>query len=145
MRLVLDSNIVLSVLVPDEHTPLALKFFERADDRGVSFEAPQLLLNEVAHVLLRLHRVKKISVGTAQAAYTRASGFSFLQRSDPQLGRFDFDLGLRHMIGGSDLFFVRLARELDCPLVTMDGPLRTNAAAVAETLDLDGALARLGV
>lgn len=141
----LDSNIVLSVLVPDEHTPLAIKLFERVDQQGIRFEAPFLLTNEVAHVLLRLHRLKRISAQTAHLAYARAKAYDFLQAHDLPLNRSDFDLGLRSNIGGSDLFFVRLARELDCPLVTMDKALRTNTAGVVEALALEGALERLGV
>lgn len=143
MRLVIDSNIVISAGIRDEFTARASRLLNEARLDGVEISGPHVAISEAAHVLLRLHRLRLIRAEAARASYDAVRNMTFLRSFDKPLSLEDFDLGLRHRIGGSDLFFVRFARELDCPLVTMDGPLRTNAGAIVETLDLNGALARL--
>ena len=54
MSIVLDANVLVALLTPDEHQAAAHAQFEKWLDAGESMHAPAVLPYEVANVLARL-------------------------------------------------------------------------------------------
>ena len=143
MRFVLDANILVSVLTRDAFTAQATAILRHAAEGTITIRVPRVGLTEAPHVLLKLYRTGALSADSARGAYTAARSYPFFSESDAPLSAEEFATALERTIVGSDVYYVRLARELGCPLVTQDGALRANAAPLAEGLDLETALARI--
>jgi predicted nucleic acid-binding protein len=113
---VVDASVIVDLLVKHPRTAAV-----RAAVEGADTVAPALLDAEVLHAVTRYVRRGEMSEERAQQA------LSLLVDAD--IERFPMAplvlkaWGLRHNVSSYDAFYVALARELRCPLITCDRAL----------------------
>ncbi|MGD9874856.1 MAG: type II toxin-antitoxin system VapC family toxin [Kiritimatiellia bacterium] len=124
--IVADSNLVAYLLIPGEKSELADIIFKRDPD----WAAPLLCRSELRNILALY--MKKEGMSLAQAQRTIESAERLLRNreyavpSDAVL-----EMAHRHHITAYDAEFVVLAKQLDMPLITFDGPLRKACPGIA--------------
>jgi predicted nucleic acid-binding protein len=113
---VVDASVIVDLLIEHPRSAAARTAMEGAD--GV---APALLDAEVLNAVTRYVRRGELSENRAQQA------LSLLVDADIErfpIAPLVFDAwGLRHNVSTYDAFYVALARELHCPLITCDRAL----------------------
>ncbi len=113
---VVDASVIVDLLVEHPRTEAV-----RAAMEGVDSVAPALLDAEVLHAVTRYVRRGEMSEERAQQA------LSLLVDADierfPMAPLVSNAWGLRHNVSSYDAFYVALARELRCPLITCDRAL----------------------
>jgi predicted nucleic acid-binding protein len=113
---VVDASVIVDLLVEHPRTEAV-----RAAVEGVDSVAPALLDAEVLHAITRYVRRGEMSEERAQQA------LSLLVDADierfPMAPLVPHAWGLRHNVSSYDAFYVALARELRCPLITCDRAL----------------------
>lgn len=129
MSLVLDSSVTLAWLYAAESTEEIASVFERVVESGAW--VPALWRLEVANVL-----EMGVRKGRSDTAFrdTSLADLSLLPISvDPETDRQAWGatakLAARHRLTLYDAAYLELARRLCLPLATLDGDLRTAAAA----------------
>lgn len=113
---VVDASVIVDLLVEHPRTAAV-----RTTVEGVDSVAPALLDAEVLHAVTRYVRRGEMSEDRARLA------LSLLTDADIErfpIGPLVLDAwGLRHNVSSYDAFYVALARELGCPLITCDRAL----------------------
>jgi predicted nucleic acid-binding protein len=129
MSLVLDSSATLAWLYTDETTPAIHQVFELLLKGGAW--VPSLWRLEVANVLEMGIRHGRHDVSFRQATLADLSLLPI--RLDPETDRQAWDATLqlahRHRMTLYDAAYLELAQRRGLPLATLDGDLRTAAAA----------------
>lgn len=120
MKLVLDACVAISMLVPEDGSPLALALREDYRNKIHDLIAPDSLPIEVAHALTRAERQGKIKAGRAEILFG-----DFLDPCPPLFPYFDYieralQLSSNFRIGVFDCVYVALAEAQDCHVVTSD-------------------------
>lgn len=114
--LVIDASAVIDLLV---HSPPAARIDRAVDDRELI--APDILNAEVLQGLRGLERGGALTEARALKSMQRlAEGPIALV---PTQALVQEVWSLRHNLSSYDACYVALARALDCPLLTTDGPL----------------------
>lgn len=133
MSVVLDANVIVALLVADEHQPAARAHFEEWLGAGEEIHAPGVLPYEIANVLASLVFQGALTVNDVTEIWHDLAAF------DLQLHPFDLthdgldvaaitaQLRRRH---ATDSIYVCLARRLETTLWTLDAALVRNAADV---------------
>ena len=133
MSVVVDASLIVALMVADERQAAARAHLEGWVESGEILHAPSVLPYEIANVLARL--VFDGDLETDDIADT----WSDLTALDVVLHPFDFtqdgpavamittQLRRRH---ATDSTYIRLAKQLDTAVWTLDGPLARNAADV---------------
>ena len=117
---VLDCSVAAKWILPEPGRAAALALFERYVSGEVTLIAPDILLAEFASLVAKLHRRKRLSVPQAHAA------FSLLSKATPRLIESAprlvaaLDLALRHQLSLWDGFYLAVAREYGCRVLTAD-------------------------
>lgn len=133
MSVVLDANVIVALLVDDEHQSIAQDCVEKWIAAGQRLHAPGVLPYEVANVLARLvfegtltlHDVAEIWHDLA-ALGVELHPFDYI-RDGPEVAAITADLSRRH---ATDSVYVGLAQRLGTQLCTLDGALARNAASL---------------
>jgi len=133
---VLDASVAAKWVLPEPDGASAVRLFDRYAAGEISLIAPDLLLAEVASLLAKRHRRKRISAEQAREA------FRLMTDAAPKL--FDtglrlhraLDLSLRYRMSLRDCLYLALAIEHDCPFLTADRRLFRAGAALHPALRL---------
>lgn len=130
MSIVLDANVLVALVTPDDHQPAAHAQFEQWLDAGETMHAPAVLPYEVANVLARLAfdgAMEPEDVTDTwrdlDALDLRLHQFDLIQ-DGPEVAAITRTLNRRH---ATDSTYICLARKLETTLWTFDGPLARNA------------------
>ncbi len=133
MSVVLDANVIVALLVDDEHQSTVQEHVQGWLSAGQQLHAPGALPYEVANVLARLvfegtltlNEVTEIWQDLA-ALGVELHSFDYT-RDGPGVAAITADLRRRH---ATDSVYVDLARRLGTQLWTLDGALARNAATL---------------
>lgn len=130
-RYVVDASVAAQWYFPEEHTDVAEALLEIAK---IELIAPDLLHLEVAALVRERVRRGEIEAGTAERILEALRKAPVDLKSASDLAQHAFTLTLGERIGLTDAFYLTLAMQAGCPMVTADRRL----------LDLlrDGPLAR---
>ena len=113
--IVADSNLVVYLLIPGEHTPAA----EAVYDKDASWAAPLLWRSEVRNVLSTYVRTGRISLPDALDSMRDAESL-LVEREYEVPSAAVLRRASESRCSAYDCEFVHLARELAAPLVTLD-------------------------
>lgn len=132
MSVVLDANVLVALLVADEHQPAAQAHLEEWLDTGEDLHAPGVLPYEVANVLARLVFEGALDVDDVTEIWQDLAAFNLqlhpfdLVGDGPEIAAITVGLRRRH---ATDSTYICLAQRLNTTLWTLDGALARNAAA----------------
>ncbi len=125
MRLVLDANVVLKLVLPEAETPLV----EELMGSGAVFAAPDIVFAECANVLWRKTRVRDLTEAVAREALAAThSLFAEIVPSKP-LSAAALDVAIELGHPAYDSFYVALASDRNLRFVTADDKLLAKLAA----------------
>lgn len=129
---VVDTSFIIAVLVDEEHTAFARAAFTTLVSEGMT--APGLLAWEIASVLQKKVRQKRISPAERAALVEGFEDFAIGLRSAPELAELGplLELSDRHGLTAYDAAYLLLAMEEGAGLASLDDDLV--AAARAEGL-----------
>jgi predicted nucleic acid-binding protein len=123
MKYILDSNVALKTLLPEQDSADAIRLIADFKNGVHELLAPDVFPIEIGHALTRAERQRRIAPPDGwrfwQAIMTDAPDF---QASLPLMQR-AFELSSKMRIGLYDCLYVALAEEQGCELVTGDGRL----------------------
>ena len=117
--IVADSNLVAYLLIPGEKSSLADQILKQDS----TWVVPLLCRSELRNILTLY--MKKEGMALAQAQRTIEKAESLLRNREYSVPSDKvLEMTYRHHITAYDAEFVVLAKQLDVPLITFDGPLR---------------------
>jgi len=136
-RYTLDASVAIKWLIPEESSPQAVRLLARTN----SFLAPDLIYGEVGNVLWKRARRGEI---TSQYAISAFNTFNRLDIEAVASAKMTpLALGLALSIGCAvyDAYYLVIAMERECPLVTADKALHglTSKAGLGQFIVLIGA------
>ena len=117
---VLDCSVAAKWVLPEPDRPIAVEWLERHKSGEVRLIAPELLLIELASLLVKRNSQKDISASQVHAAYSLVAESSITLFEIRPLFSGALDLSLRHHMSFWDCVYLELALEHDCPLLTAD-------------------------
>ena len=124
--IVVDSNLVAYLLIPGAKSEIADAIFQQ-DSTWVT---PLLCRSELRSILTLY--MKKEGMSLAQAQRTMEKAESLLRNREYAVPSDQvLEISMRHHITAYDAEFVVLAKQLNVPLITFDGPLRKACPEVA--------------
>ncbi|HBA84401.1 MAG TPA: VapC toxin family PIN domain ribonuclease [Verrucomicrobia bacterium] len=124
--IVADSNLAANLLIPGEKSELADQIFKQDS----TWAAPLLCRSELRNILTLY--MKKEGMSLAQAQHTMEKAESLLRNREYAVPLDKvLEMAYRHRITACDAEFVVLAKQLDVPLITFDGPLRKACPEIA--------------
>ena len=116
----MDSSIAAKWVLPKPGHIQAFRLLTEEQSGEILLIAPDLLLIELASLLVKKVRRKQISANEALAAFQfLTDSVRRLFQTGPLLGR-ALDLAIRHQMSLWDCVYLALAIEHDCPLITAD-------------------------
>jgi predicted nucleic acid-binding protein len=116
-RYVVDASVAAQWYFPEEHTETAESLLEIAK---IELVAPDLLPVEIAALLHERVRRGEIDPGTAERILEALGKAPVDLRPAGDLARPALTLMLREGVGLHDAFYLALAMQAGCPLVTAD-------------------------
>jgi predicted nucleic acid-binding protein len=134
--IVVDASIVLAWVLPDSEASQrhAARIAEAAISGAEALAAPRLLVTECSYRLLkhgRTHRWGEAKIAEC-AEFIDAFGLRYYDNTSTLAGVVRF--AVRHHVQGYDAVYLGLAMQLDAPLATLDGGLRTAARSAKVAL-----------
>ena len=125
MKAVLDANILVARFIPDEPAHAECLRVVESFDAGAKIIVPLLLPAELAGAIARITG----SDAAAQRALMVLQSYSWLRvcLADTAFVERTARLAARHALRGADAFYLALAAEQRCPLVTLDEELISRA------------------
>lgn len=125
MRIVADASVVLAAMLPERHTREAREALGNAGQ----VHAPDLLLYEIVSALHARVRRGDLSAGQAELKRLEARALPALQAPAHELDAAALALAGRLDHSAYDCFYLALAMERECILVTADRGLARAARA----------------
>ncbi len=123
MRIVLDSNVALKVVLPEADSDVAIELVKSFHAGIHTVLAPEVFHIEVAHALTRAERQKRIPDGSAWPLWQSVmADCPQLFDSAPLMKR-AIQLSSEFRVGIYDCLYVALAEQENCNLVTADARL----------------------
>lgn len=116
-RYVVDASVAAQWYFPEEHTEIAESLLEIAK---IELVAPDLLQVEIAALLHERIRRGEIDPGTAERILEALGKAPVDLKPAADLAKHALTLMLREGLGLYDAFYVALAMQAGCPLVTAD-------------------------
>lgn len=116
-RYVVDASVAAQWFFPEEHTEVAESLLEIAK---IELLAPDLLHVEIAALLRERARRGEIDAGTAERVLEALCKSPVDLTSSSDLAQHALSLALREGIGLQDAFYLALAMQAGCPVVTAD-------------------------
>lgn len=120
-RYVVDASVAAQWYFPEEHTEVAESLLEIAK---IELVAPDLLHLEMAVLVRERVRRGEIDLGTAERVLEALRKAPVDLKSSSDLAQQAVSLSLREGIGLYDAFYLTLAIQAGCPVVTADPRLR---------------------
>ena len=127
--IVVDASAVLELLL---QTPLATDIADRVLDSRESIHAPHLLDVEVAQVLRRLVRARRLAKTRAVEALGYLTELAIERHSHEALLRRIW--AVHDAVTAYDAAYIAVAEALDAPLLTCDGKLSRAHGATIELI-----------
>ena len=124
--IVVDTNVMVSLLLGGEHGEDAARLFERDPE----WAAPVILVSELRNVLLGYVRRGAVTVEQARRMLDDAAAVLRERTATVSDGE-TLETALKCDLSAYDAEFVVLARTLGVPLVTLDGGILEGAGDVA--------------
>lgn len=130
MSVVVDANVLVALLVADEHQPAAQAHLEEWLATGEQLHAPSVLPYEIANVLARLVFEGALNVNDVTEIWQDLATFKLqlhpfdLVGDGPEIATITAQLRRRH---ATDSTYICLAQRLKTTLWTLDGSLARNA------------------
>jgi predicted nucleic acid-binding protein len=123
---VLDSNVALKWVLPEEDSAKALQLRDEARQRIHELLAPDVFPIEVGHALPRAERMGRIAKGAGWALWqTVLSDAPAFFASLPLMPR-AFAISSQMRVGVYDCLYIALAEQEKCEFITADGPVLNN-------------------
>lgn len=116
-RYVVDASVAAQWYFPEEHTDIAESLLETAK---IELLAPDLLQVEITALLRERVRRGEIDPGTAERILEALCKAPVEVKPTSDLARNALTLVLREGLGLHDAFYLALAMQAGCPLVTAD-------------------------
>lgn len=133
MRVVLDASVLVARFVPaDEFHDDGLCVVRAGDKKEFTAIAPAILPAALAGAVARktgdtnLADVALLHLGTYAGLTIRTADTAFIEKAAR--------LAARHALRGADAFYLAVAAEQKCPLITLDGELLTRAPSSVKVL-----------
>ncbi|MBM4430770.1 MAG: type II toxin-antitoxin system VapC family toxin [Chloroflexi bacterium] len=140
-RYVIDASVYVSRLKASEvDHPSAKRLLDTLQAQQVPVSCPTLLWPEVASAVAR--GTQDPALGRAAAVSLRRLPFHTFVPLDHRLARLASELAAKCSLRGADAVYVALAKQLDCPLVTLDADQRNRAAGIVATCSPEEMLSR---
>lgn len=120
MKLCLDACVALQMLLPDDNTDAALALQKEIRIQFHELIAPDTLPIEIAHVLTKAERQRKIDAGSAKGVL---DGFlDYCPMLYPYFEYLDraMELSSQFRLGVFDCLYVAVSEDQNCPIVTVD-------------------------
>jgi predicted nucleic acid-binding protein len=133
MSVVVDANVLIALVVADEHQAAASEHLTSWLDADEELYAPAVLPYEIANVLARLVFEETLAPDEVPAIWEDLAAFDLhlhpfdFTADGPAVATITAQLHRRH---ATDSTYVRLAQSLETTLWTLDGGLARNAADV---------------
>lgn len=122
-RYVVDASIAAQWYFPEEHTDLAESLLQAAK---IELIAPDLLHVDMTALVRERVRRREIDEGTAERILAALRKAPLELKSASDLAQDALALSLREGIGLSESFYLALAVQAGCPVLTADQRLRDN-------------------
>jgi len=116
-RYVVDASVAAQWYFPEEHTEVAESLLEIAK---IELIAPDLLHIEIAALAGERVRRGEIEAGTAERILEALRKAPIDLKSASDLAQHALSLTLGEQVGLSDAFYLTLAMQAGCPMVTAD-------------------------
>lgn len=123
MRVVADASVILAAMLPERHTDEARKVLGEAEQ----VHAPDLLLYEIISALHSRVRRGDLTPGQAELKRLEARAFPARHAAAHELDAAALALADRLDHSAYDCFYLALAMERECVLVTADRGLARSA------------------
>lgn len=133
MSVVVDASLVVALVVADERQASTAARLEGWIESGEDLHAPAVLPYEVANVLARMAFDGDLEAGDIADTWDDLAALDVtlhpfnLAQDGPAVAAITRQLRRRH---ATDSTYIRLARQLNATVWTLDGPLARNAADV---------------
>jgi len=131
-RYVIDASVYVSRLkLSEADHPSARRLLDTLHAQQVPVSCPTLLWPEVASAVTR--GTQDPALGWAAVVALRRLPFHSFVSLDHRLARLASELAAKCGLRGADAVYVALAKQLDCPLITLDVDQHSRAAAIVAT------------
>jgi predicted nucleic acid-binding protein len=133
MSVVVDASLVVALVVADERQDATAARLEGWIESGEDLHAPTVLPYEVANVLARMAFDGDLEAGDIADTWEDLAALDValhpfdLTQDGPAVAAITRQLRRRH---ATDSTYIRLAKQLNATVWTLDGPLARNAADV---------------
>ncbi len=133
MSVVVDASLVVALVVADERQATTAVRLEGWIESGEDLHAPAVLPYEVANVLARMAFDGDLEAGDIADIWEDLAALDVafhpfdLTQDGPAVAAITRQLRRRH---ATDSTYIRLAKQLNATVWTLDGPLARNAADV---------------
>ncbi|WP_020501466.1 type II toxin-antitoxin system VapC family toxin [Sciscionella marina] len=133
MSVVVDANVLVALLIADEHQAAASAQVEQWFEAGEQLHAPAVLPYEIANVLARLVFEEAFTQEEVDDIWLDLAAFDLqlhpfaLTENGPAIARVTTQLRRRHATAST---YVCLAQRLETTLWTLDAALARNASNV---------------
>ena len=124
MQYVIDSNVAVKWFLPEPHSEKAFALLEDFRHQGLGLVAPDLLVPEVGHVLWkRSVLTREVPLSEAEESYNDLLSLQIPLQSSSQIAEHAFNLASQERHAIYDAFYIALALERGCELITADQTL----------------------
>ncbi|MGI8523158.1 MAG: type II toxin-antitoxin system VapC family toxin [Nocardioides sp.] len=133
MSLVVDATVIVALVVADERQAAVRAHLAGWVESGQDVHAPAVLPYEIANVLARLVFDGDLEAGDIADTWADLAALDVvlhpfdLTQDGPAVAAITTQLRRRH---ATESTYIRLAKQLDAAVWTLDGPLARNAADV---------------
>lgn len=118
---VIDASLAAMLVLPENHTPVALDLVENWAQQGVRMTAPGLILPEITNALHKRVVRQELDLRTAVTALNLILDFEIEIREQPGMPAKALELASRlRRSSAYDCYYLALAEMTDCPLWTGD-------------------------
>lgn len=137
-RYVVDASVVAQWYFPEEHTEVAESLLQAAN---IELLAPDLLHVEIASLLRDRVRLGEIDAGAAERILEALRKAPLEIKPSADLAASALALAHEDQVSLYDSFYLALAHQMGCPLLTADPQLRELPGRIAAQISWIGDLA----
>jgi len=117
MDVLLDASAILAIILNEPNRDIAVKL-----TKGAMILAPEVISFEIGNALVNLYRKKKIAADELLEAY---KNFAFIPLRIIKIDITEaLKIACRYNIYAYDAYYLEIARRLNLPLITFDGPMK---------------------
>ena len=117
MNVLLDASAILAIILNEPNRDITVKL-----TKGAMILAPEVISFEIGNALVNLYRKKKIAADELLEAYKNFTSIPL------RIIKIDIaealKIACRYNIYAYDAYYLEIARRLNLPLITFDGPMK---------------------